>query len=120
MDNHPVLVETLLFSGAALLIPEAWFLRPFLSLFGFGPYGPMKGESLAHLCHSARVDSNCYIGSAAAWAQRRFWGAAVAEGSWFARLQAAGMKVIPPGTGKKVAGSIGLGLGIVGSMFRCS
>ncbi|RDB25051.1 hypothetical protein Hypma_007814 [Hypsizygus marmoreus] len=76
VDNHPILVKTLVFSGAALLIPEAWLLRPILALFGFGPSGPVKG-------------------SAAADAQRRFWGAAVAEGSWFSHLQRAGMKGIP-------------------------
>jgi hypothetical protein len=29
----------------ALLVPESWILRPFLSLFGFGPTGPIKGAS---------------------------------------------------------------------------
>ncbi|THH16611.1 hypothetical protein EW146_g4062 [Bondarzewia mesenterica] len=55
IEEHPVLFETLLFSAAAALIPESWLLRPILSLFGFGPYGPVKG-------------------SAASWLQRRFWG----------------------------------------------
>lgn len=73
IEQHPVLFKTLLFSGAILCIPEIWLLRPFLSLFGFGPSGPVKG-------------------SVAAWAQRRFWGATVAESSWFAYLQSAAMK----------------------------
>jgi len=100
-EQHPILLETILFSGAILLVPEIWFLRPILSIFGFGPYGPVKRSS-------------------AAWAQRRFWGAAVARRSWFARLQSAGMKYpkLPPGTGRKVVGSIGVGLGIVGSLFK--
>jgi len=94
VEQHPVLLETLLFSGAILILPEMWFLRPILSIFGFGPSGPVKGSS-------------------AAWMQRRFWGAAVAKRSWFARLQSAGMT---PGTGKKVIGSI---IGIIASLFKC-
>jgi hypothetical protein len=43
MDEHPVLVTTVLVTGALLLIPEQWFLGPLLRLFGFGPYGPVKG-----------------------------------------------------------------------------
>ncbi|TFK44809.1 hypothetical protein BDQ12DRAFT_717958 [Crucibulum laeve] len=88
IDNHPQLVAFILLSGAALIIPEGWILRPLLRLFGFGPYGPVKG-------------------SAAAWAQRQFWGAAVKEGSWFAGLQSAGMKL--PNTG--IVGSLGAFLG---------
>jgi len=100
-EQHPILLETLLFSGAIMCLPEMWLLRPFLGLFGFGPYGPVKG-------------------SAAAWAQRRFWGAAVAKGSWFAHLQSAAMKFkIPPGSGKKIIGGIGLGVGVVGSLLGC-
>lgn len=71
-EQHPILLETLLFTAAGLIIPEYWLLRPLLSVFGFGPLGPAKG-------------------SAAAWAQQRFWGAAVNRGSWFAWLQRAGM-----------------------------
>ncbi|TFK44810.1 hypothetical protein BDQ12DRAFT_36758 [Crucibulum laeve] len=95
IDNHPQLVEIILFSGAALIIPESWFLRPLLSLFGFGPYGPVKG-------------------STAAWAQRTFWGGAVKEGSWFARMQSAGMKL--PKT--KIAGFLAAFLGIAATT-RC-
>jgi len=73
IEQYPTLLEMLLFSISILVVPEAWILRPVLSLFGFGPYGPIKG-------------------SAAAWAQRFFWGAAVKEGSWFSRLQRAAMK----------------------------
>ena len=42
IDEHPILVETLLFAGAALITSEAW-LRSVPSLFGFGPSGPVKG-----------------------------------------------------------------------------
>ncbi|KAG9308587.1 hypothetical protein JVU11DRAFT_11691 [Chiua virens] len=38
---------------------------------------------------------NSMLGSAAAWLQRYFWGAAVKSGSWFAWLQAAGMGAVP-------------------------
>ncbi|KAI9460050.1 hypothetical protein HD554DRAFT_2134648 [Boletus coccyginus] len=79
-EQHPQLLPALTFSIAVLLIPESWILRPFLSLFGFGPAGPVKG-------------------SAAAWMQRRFWGAAVEAGSWFSWLQAAGMGVLPKWAG---------------------
>ncbi|KAI0026854.1 hypothetical protein K488DRAFT_91768 [Vararia minispora EC-137] len=75
VEQHPVLAETFIIVGAALLgalIPEWFILRPLIRVFGFGPLGPVKG-------------------SPAAWAQRYFWGAAVAEGSWFAALQRAGM-----------------------------
>ena len=42
-EQHPQLLPALAFSIAVLLIPESWILRPFLSLFGFGPAGPVKG-----------------------------------------------------------------------------
>ena len=43
IDEHPILGETLLFAGTALIIPEDWLLRQVLSLFGFGPSSPVKG-----------------------------------------------------------------------------
>ncbi|KAI5896134.1 uncharacterized protein SCHCODRAFT_02685200 [Schizophyllum commune H4-8] len=61
-------------TAAAMIIPEGWILSRLLGMLGFGPAGPIKGSS-------------------AAWMQRRFWGATVAKGSWFAWLQRAGMKV---------------------------
>ncbi|KAF8128198.1 hypothetical protein EV363DRAFT_1341128 [Boletus edulis] len=79
-EQHPQLLPALAFSVAVMLIPESWILRPFLSVFGFGPAGPVKG-------------------SVAAWLQRRFWGAAVEAGSWFSWLQAAGMGVLPKWAG---------------------
>ncbi|KAG6375254.1 hypothetical protein JVT61DRAFT_3470 [Boletus reticuloceps] len=79
-EQHPKLFPALTFSVAVLLIPESWMLKPFLSVFGFGPAGPVEG-------------------SVAAWLQRRFWGAAVEAGSWFSWLQAAGMGVLPQWAG---------------------
>jgi hypothetical protein len=94
IEQHPVLFSTLVFSATAMLIPESWILRPLLSMIGYGPYGPIKG-------------------SPAAWAQRRFWGAAVSKGSWFAFLQRAGMKGISV---RPIMGAIGGAIGaIVGS-----
>ncbi|KAF8421547.1 hypothetical protein L210DRAFT_3459599 [Boletus edulis BED1] len=75
-EQYPQLRSTLIFSVVVLLFPESWFLRPFLSVLGFGPIGPVRG-------------------SAAAWLQKRFWGAAVEPGSWSSFLQAAGMGVLP-------------------------
>jgi len=72
VEQHPQFLEIVLWTGVIMIIPEGFILRPILSMFGFGPDGPAKR-------------------SAASWAQRRFWGAAVARGSWFARLQSAGM-----------------------------
>ena len=40
--NHP----GLFISVALLLIPETWFLRPLLRIFGFGPLGPVKGNEI--------------------------------------------------------------------------
>ncbi|KAH0828908.1 hypothetical protein J3R83DRAFT_2327 [Lanmaoa asiatica] len=79
-EQHPQLLPAIAFSVVALLIPESWILRPFLSLLGFGPAGPVKG-------------------SAAAWLQRRFWGVAVDAGSWFSWLQKAGMGIYPKWAG---------------------
>ena len=42
IDEHLILVEILLFVGAALIIPEAWLLRQVRHLFGFGLYGPVE------------------------------------------------------------------------------
>jgi hypothetical protein len=95
-EQHPVLLGTLLFAGAVLILPESPILRPILSVFGFGPSGPIKGTP-------------------ATWAQRFFFGGKIPKGSWFSHLQSAAMKVrLPPGTGKKIAGSIGVGLGLLG------
>ncbi|KAJ6538449.1 hypothetical protein DFH09DRAFT_1176912 [Mycena vulgaris] len=70
--------KVLLLVGPFLLIPNYWFLRPILSAFGFGPIGPIKG-------------------TAAAWAQRFFYGAAVGKGTWFAFLTSVGMTLKAPG-----------------------
>ena len=42
-EQHPQLLPALAFSVVVMLIPESWILRPFLSMFGFGPAGPVKG-----------------------------------------------------------------------------
>jgi len=78
VNKHPILFETLLISGIILIIPESLILPPILRFFGFGPLGPVKD-------------------SFATFAQRFFFGAVVKEGSWFAKLQRAGMKI--PATG---------------------
>ncbi|KAN0098016.1 hypothetical protein V8E55_002462 [Tylopilus felleus] len=57
-EQYPQILPALTFSVSVLLMPESWILRPFLSVFGFGPSGPAKG-------------------SAATWIQRHFWGGAV-------------------------------------------
>ncbi|KAF6760231.1 hypothetical protein DFP72DRAFT_883591 [Ephemerocybe angulata] len=72
IDNHPKLVTAIVITGVCFIMPEAAILRPIMSVFGFGPTGPIKG-------------------SLAAWMQRRFWGGLVEKGSWFAYLQSAGM-----------------------------
>ena len=52
-----------------------------------------------------------FPGSPAAWAQRRFWGATVTKGSWFAILQKAGMKGFSI---RHIMGVIG---GAIGGLF---
>ncbi|KAJ3559288.1 hypothetical protein NP233_g11305 [Leucocoprinus birnbaumii] len=71
-DDHPKLVEALVFFVLMTVLPEIPIVRPILNCIGFGPLGPVKG-------------------SAAASAQRTFFGGAVTSGSWFAMLQRAGM-----------------------------
>ncbi|KAH8799198.1 hypothetical protein DL96DRAFT_1687897 [Flagelloscypha sp. PMI_526] len=72
IEQHPLIFEALIVTGALAVIPEAWIGRQLLGLFGFNPLGPGKG-------------------SVAAWLQRRFWGGAVTKGSWFALLQSTRM-----------------------------
>ncbi|KAI0954509.1 hypothetical protein AcW1_006384 [Taiwanofungus camphoratus] len=98
-EQHPVLLENLLLSGAVMLIPETWILRPLLRLFGFGSSGPVKG-------------------SAAAWAQRVFFGAVVKEDAWFSFLQRAGMKPAMRGSiGKSILDGLAAGARLVGNLF---
>ncbi|KAF7355687.1 hypothetical protein MSAN_01486500 [Mycena sanguinolenta] len=98
VEQHPNLLSALLFTGAVMLIPEYWVLRPVLGLFGFGPIGPGKA-------------------TAASWAQRVFYGAAVPKGSWFAFLQQAAMKSKAGGWLGWLGGAIGIGLGGLGALF---
>ena len=113
-EQYPQLLPTLAFSVAALLIPESWILRPFLSLFGFGPIGPVKG---ARKYQNRTIEAERAVGSAAALLQRLFWGRAVASGSWFSWLQAAGMGTIPKWAGLvKVPLVIG---GLLATLLPC-
>jgi len=95
IQENPVLFNTLISCVAGMVIPEAWILRPLLSVLGYGLYGPIKG-------------------SPAAWAQLQFWGAAVEKGSWFAILQRAGMKGVSSSI-RPIMGVIG---GTMGALFR--
>ncbi|KZT07299.1 uncharacterized protein LAESUDRAFT_123182 [Laetiporus sulphureus 93-53] len=90
MEQHPHLTDTVVAIVVFMIVPEELILRPILSVLGFGPSGPIKG-------------------SAAAWAQRVFFGAEVKAGSWFAHLQEAGMVSKIPESVKK-----GLWAGIIG------
>ncbi|KAJ7230434.1 hypothetical protein GGX14DRAFT_583194 [Mycena pura] len=98
VEQHPDLLEALLFTGAVVLIPDYWLLRPLLGLFGFGPTGPVKGTT-------------------ASWAQRVFYGPAVSKKSWFALLDQAAMTIKAPGWWASVGGVIGVGLGFLGAVF---
>ena len=49
-EQYPLLFPALAFNVVILLIPETWILRPFLSLFGFGPAGPVKGALKPQRC----------------------------------------------------------------------
>ncbi|KAI9460433.1 hypothetical protein HD554DRAFT_1586953 [Boletus coccyginus] len=89
-EQHPKLLPALIFSVAVLLIPESWILKSFLRLFGFGLTGPVKG-------------------SAAAWMQSYFFGAAVEAGSWFSLLQAAGMGTLPGWAGFAITAPLLIG-----------
>jgi len=97
-EQHPVLLGALLVSATLMIIPESWLLRPLLRLFGFGPYGPVKG-------------------STAAWAQRVFYGAAVTKGSWFSHLQKAAMTFITEPVKKTILGAIFGAIGLAGGIF---
>ncbi|EDR09058.1 uncharacterized protein LACBIDRAFT_326378 [Laccaria bicolor S238N-H82] len=79
-------------SIALLLIPEIWFLGPLMGIFGSGPLGLVKGNE-THLSACLAVSQFSALGSTAAWVQAELWGGAIQEGSWFATLQSAGMKV---------------------------
>lgn len=77
VNNHPVLFETLLFSGAIPQSPILWLI------LAFGPLGPIKG-------------------SFAAFAQCFFFGAAIEQGSWSAMLKRAGMIMTEVGVVMKI------------------
>lgn len=115
-EQHPRLLPMLAFSVAGMLIPESWILRPLLSLFGFGPAGPVKGAQRSHSYNMAQFNP---VGSAAAWLQRYFWGAAVRAGSWFSLLQAAGMGMIPKWAGLAIKVPLAIGGGMLGMLLPC-
>ncbi|KAK7681792.1 hypothetical protein QCA50_015139 [Cerrena zonata] len=118
-EQHPILRDMLIFTVVGLIIPESWILRPILRIFGFGPAGPAKGRKPASSLCTYLIMMATLAGSAASWSQRYFYGAAVKKGTWFSNMQRAGMTVVPPGTGKKVVGGIGAGVGLGLSFMRC-
>ncbi|KAH9921755.1 uncharacterized protein B0H18DRAFT_956494 [Fomitopsis serialis] len=90
-EQHPYLLETLLVSGVMLIIPESWFLRPLLRLFGMSPKVPSK---------------------------RTFFGGTIPKGSWFSYLQRAAMGHWARKSIKKtILGSILGGIGLIGAIF---
>ncbi|KAF7762230.1 hypothetical protein Agabi119p4_8823 [Agaricus bisporus var. burnettii] len=84
IDKYPFLLNIIIFVVSMSLLPNLPLLGPILRSFGFGPLGPIKG-------------------SMAAWAQRIFWGGAVAPGSWFAIMQRLGMTATGSAIGKLLA-----------------
>ncbi|KXN93038.1 hypothetical protein AN958_10104 [Leucoagaricus sp. SymC.cos] len=87
-DRFPLLKEVIVFAASMLLLPQFQILRPIMVFFGFGPTGVVRG-------------------TAAAWAQRTFFGGLIPAGSWFAILQRVSMTL----TGswlQKLAASVGL------------
>ncbi|KAG6375252.1 hypothetical protein JVT61DRAFT_3468 [Boletus reticuloceps] len=60
-EQHPKLFPALAFSVVVLLIPESWILRPFLRVFGFGPYGPVKG-TVEHLNRIFKAQLDILVG----------------------------------------------------------
>jgi hypothetical protein len=43
VDEHPVLIGTVILTGAGLLLPGGWLIRQILTLFGFGLQGIVAG-----------------------------------------------------------------------------
>jgi hypothetical protein len=72
-------------------IPKGWILLPLLEMFGFGRAGPVKGSSPFDRASSPLLTATL-SDSAAAAAQRLWFGAAVEKGSWFSQRQSVGMK----------------------------
>ena len=101
-------------SIAGMVIPQAWILRPLLSVLGYGLYGPIKGRQSIDNYRRTGLSYDGFPGSPAAWAQLQFWGAAVQKGSWFAILQRAGMK----GVSSSIRPMMGVIGGTVGALFR--
>lgn len=45
IDEHPILLEAIIFALSMLILPEIQILRPIMSIFGIGPLGPIKGDN---------------------------------------------------------------------------
>jgi hypothetical protein len=76
-----------------------WLLLLLLRFIGFGQLGPIKGTLLSDTIiifvqSNTDISSCLFVGSFAAHMQRCLFGAAVPKGSWFAKLQRAGMKFV--------------------------
>jgi hypothetical protein len=91
IEQHPFLFAALfeVLSIGLTMVPGFWLLRLLLRIFGFGSAGPMKG-AVVNLYELSPTES-LGAGTAASWAQRAFYGAAVSKGSWFSFLQKAAM-----------------------------
>lgn len=116
-EQHPQLLPALAFSVLAMLIPEAWILRPLLSMFGFGPEGPVKGTLKFYIeprILKTQIDT---LGSAVVSLQSYFWGAEVGTWNWFSLLQAAGMGVIPTWAGLVIKAPLVVG-GLLATLFN--
>ncbi|KAL9711368.1 hypothetical protein Ac2012v2_005914 [Leucoagaricus gongylophorus] len=75
IDNHPHLLELLIFAVSKLFLPEILILRPIMTLIGSGP---VRGEGFL----------------SAASAQKILFGATIPTGSWFSILQRIGMEIL--------------------------
>jgi hypothetical protein len=90
-EQHPQLINNIVIVFILRAIPKDWILRPLLEMFGFGAAGPVKGTSPFDRASSPLLTATL-SDSAAAAAQRLWFGAAVEKGNWFSQLQSVGMK----------------------------
>ncbi|KAL4247892.1 hypothetical protein ABKN59_007497 [Abortiporus biennis] len=96
VEQHPKIFHSLIFGVIGLILPEEWILARLLGIFGWGPYGPVKG-------------------SVAAFFQSRIFGAIIPKGAWFAVLQRLAQlrPIQKPAFWKGIFGSIGAALGSI-------
>jgi hypothetical protein len=61
-EEHPVLLEELLFIGVMLFMPEITILRPLLGIFGFSPHGPRNGLDFLFVlgCKACSSQLSCF------------------------------------------------------------